>query len=158
SIMPAKVNPVIPEAVSQAAMAVMANDVAIAHAAASGSLELNPFLPLIADALLANLGLLANANSMFRRLCVEGIEANEARCRQNVNGASAILTALVEKIGHEMAQSVARSAAQEGRTVREILLSCRILSAAQIDELTSAENVTKLGSAPPPAGKDAAEK
>ena len=72
SIMPGKVNPVIPEAVSQAAMVVMANDQAIAQACSLGNLELNPFLPLIADALLGSLDLLRNACAIFRRLCVGG--------------------------------------------------------------------------------------
>ena len=72
SIMPGKVNPVIPEAVSQAAMAVMANDQAIAQACSLGSLELNPFLPLVADALLGGLDLLRNSCSIFRRLCSPG--------------------------------------------------------------------------------------
>ena len=79
--MPGKVNPVIPEAVTQAAMRVMANDVAIGMACASGSLELNPFLPLVADALLESLDLLASLCDLLRRHCVDGIEADAARCR-----------------------------------------------------------------------------
>ena len=150
SIMPAKVNPVIPEAVTQAAMVVLANDVAITHAVSAGNLELNAFGPLIADELLTSIDLLTAACSMFRRLCVEGIVADEARCRQNVHGASALLTALVEKIGHELADSVARSAHEEGKSVLEILLTCKILSAEQIDELLSPENITKLGSSTAP--------
>ena len=87
--MPGKVNPVIPEAVSQAAMLVMANDQAIAQACAMGNLELNAFLPLIADALLGSLDLLRNACRIFREHCVAGIEADEARCRSHVEGATA---------------------------------------------------------------------
>ncbi|MFW6161953.1 MAG: aspartate ammonia-lyase, partial [Planctomycetota bacterium] len=110
SIMPGKVNPVIPEAVSQAAMVVMANDQAIATACSMGNLELNAFLPLVADALLGSLSLLANASDIFRRRCVAGIEADEARCRRHVHGATATVTALVEPLGYETAQAIAQTA------------------------------------------------
>ena len=105
---PARSIPVIPEAVSQAAMVVMANDQAIAQACAMGNLELNAFLPLVADALLGSLDLLRNACRIFREHCVAGIEADEARCRAHVEGATATLTALVEPLGYEKAQEIAR--------------------------------------------------
>jgi aspartate ammonia-lyase len=146
SIMPGKVNPVIPEAVSQAAMAVMANDMAVAQACSMGSLELNAFLPLVADALLGSLDLLANACSIFRRLCVEGIEADAARCRSHVDAATASVTALVEKIGYEAACDVAAEARQSGQGVREIVLEKKLMTAAEFDELVSPQNVTRLGS------------
>ena len=82
SIMPGKVNPVIPEAVSQAAMRVIGHDATITMACAAGSLELNPFLPLVADCLLESLDLLARADDILRRHCIEGLEADEARCRE----------------------------------------------------------------------------
>ncbi len=146
SIMPGKVNPVIPEAVSQAAMTVMANDAAIAHAVSMGSLELNPFLPLVADCLLTNLDLLASACSIFRRLCVDGLEADAARCRRHVDSATATVTALVERIGYESAQQVAALAGRSGKSIREIVVECRLMSAEDFDALTSPENVTRLGS------------
>jgi len=151
SIMPGKVNPVIPEAVSQAAMAVMANDQAIATACSMGNLELNAFLPLIADALLGSLSLLANACDIFRTRCVEGLEPDEARCRSHVLGATATVTALVERLGYEAAQDIATVARAEGRTIRDIVLERRLLTAEQFDELTSPERVTRLGSPTPPA-------
>ena len=146
SIMPGKVNPVIPEAVSQAAMAVMANDQAIAMACSMGNLELNAFLPLIADALLGSLDLLANACAIFRKLCVEGIEANEARCRQHVASGTATVTALVERIGYKAAQEVAARAAAEGRAVREVVIEQGLLTAEDFEQLVSPEAVTRLGS------------
>jgi aspartate ammonia-lyase len=152
SIMPGKVNPVIPEAVSQAAMVTMANDQAIAQACASGSLELNPFLPLVADCLLGSLDLLARACGMFRRLCVEGIEADEARCRRHVDSSTAAVTALVEEIGYEMATQIAAEARSSGKGLREIVLGCRLMSAERFDELVSPERVMRLGS-PPKATK-----
>jgi aspartate ammonia-lyase len=145
SIMPGKVNPVIPEAVSQAAMAVMANDQAIAQACSMGSLELNPFLPLVADALLGSLDLLRNSCAIFRKFCVAGLEADEARCRRNVEGATAALTALAERIGHEAATEVANAARQDGRSIREIVLERGLVSAAEFDELISPERVLRLG-------------
>jgi aspartate ammonia-lyase len=146
SIMPGKVNPVIPEAVSQAAMAVMANDQAIAQACSMGNLELNAFLPLIADALLGSLDLLAQACAIFYRLCVVGIEADEERCRRNVEGATATVTALVESIGYHAAQEVAAAAQAEGKSVREIVLARGLLSEEEFDLLISPEMVTRLGS------------
>jgi len=145
SIMPGKVNPVIPEAATQAALVVCANDQAIAQACALGSLELNPFLPLVADSLLGSLDLLTNACSMLRRFCVAGLEADEARCRAHVDGTTAVLTAIVEEIGYERAQEVAEAATAQSKTVRQIVLDRRLMSAAEFDALVSPERVTRLG-------------
>ena len=147
SIMPGKVNPVIPEAVSQTAIMVMANDQAIAQAAAMGSLELNPFLPLIAEALLDSLELLDNACDIFRRLCVEGIEADEGRCRAHVESATASLTALVERLGYETVTEIATAAVRENKPVRQMVLERRLLTVDEFDSLTSPQAVTRLGSA-----------
>jgi aspartate ammonia-lyase len=146
SIMPGKVNPVIPEAVSQAAIMVMANDQAIAQACSLGNLELNAFLPLVADSLLGSLDLLANACSILRRFCIEGITANEERCRRNVEGATACVTALVPAIGYEAAQGVAEAARGEHKSIREVVLERGLLTASQFDELISPEAVMRLGS------------
>jgi len=146
SVMPGKVNPVIPEAVSQAAIAVMANDQAIAQACSMGNLELNAFLPLIADALLGSLSLLAHACDIFRRLCVDGIEADEARCRAHVDGATASVTALVGRIGYKAAQTVATTARDQGTPVRQVVVDLGLLTGEEFDALTSAEAVTRLGS------------
>ena len=146
SIMPGKVNPVIPEAVSQAAIVVMANDQAIAHACAMGNLELNPFLPLVADALLGSLDLLGNSCRIFREYCVAGIEADESRCRQHVEGSTASLTAMVETFGYEKTQVLAAKAKAEKKSVREIILEERLLTPERFDQLISPENVARLGS------------
>jgi aspartate ammonia-lyase len=148
SVMPGKVNPVIPEAVSQAAIAVMANDQAIAHACSMGNLELNAFLPLIADALLGSLDLLRNACTIFREYCVVGIEADQIRCRQNVEGATASLTAMVEALGYEKAQALASRAVNERKPVRDIVLEEGLMTIDEFDTLLSPENVVRLGSAP----------
>ncbi|MCE5237099.1 aspartate ammonia-lyase [bacterium] len=146
SIMPGKVNPVIPEAVSQAAMQVMANDQTIAMACSLGNLELNAFLPIIADALLGSLDLLRRACDIFTRLCVKGIEPNESRTRQQVASATATVTALVEHIGYHKAQEVAARASAEGKPVRDVAVEMGLLTAEEFDELTSPEAVTRLGS------------
>ncbi|MBN1554867.1 MAG: aspartate ammonia-lyase [Phycisphaerae bacterium] len=146
SIMPGKVNPVIPEAVSQAALRAIANDQALTQAVSLGSLELNAFLPLIADSLLDTLNILANACRIFRIHCVEGMEANEARCRAHVHGATAAVTALVGKIGYEAAQNVAREATRNGKSIREAAIELGVLTAEEFDELTSPERVMQLGS------------
>jgi aspartate ammonia-lyase len=151
SIMPGKVNPVIPEAVSQAAMQVMANDQAITQAASMGSLELNPFMPLIADNLLTSLDLLSNACFLLRSRCVEGIEADEARCGGYVESSTASVTALVGLIGYKAAEEIASEASCSSKSIRSILVERGMMTVEQFDELTSAESVTRLGS---PAGKD----
>jgi aspartate ammonia-lyase len=151
SIMPGKVNPAIPEAVSQAAITVMAHDQAITSACSLGNLELNAFLPLVADALLTSLDLLTNACSIFRRLCVEGIEADEARCRGHVESSTATVTALVSRIGYAAAQDVAQAAIDESKTIREMVLARGLLTTAEYDQLTSMEAVMRLGS---PASKE----
>lgn len=146
SIMPGKVNPVIPEAVSQAAIVVMANDQAIAHACGMGNLELNAFLPLVADALLENLRLLCNSCRIFREHCVSGITADSSRCRAHVEGTTASITAMVELLGYERAQDLATRARAEGKSIREIALESGCLSAEQYEQLVSPENVSRLGS------------
>jgi aspartate ammonia-lyase len=149
SIMPGKVNPVIPEAVTQAAIFTMANDQAIAQACGMGNLELNAFLPLVADALLTNLDLLRNACRIFREHCIAGIEADESRCRAHVEGATASVTALVERIGYEKAQTVAARALVEKKGIRQVAIEMGLLSPEEFDQLISPENVARLGSPSP---------
>jgi aspartate ammonia-lyase len=145
SIMPGKVNPVIPEAASQAAMLVMGYDGVIAAAVAAGSLELNAFLPLISACLLDSLHLLTGACRTLRQNCVEGIEADEERCRRYVEASSALATALVPEIGYDAACELVQRASTAGRTIRETVLAEGLLTAEQLDELLSAEAVCRLG-------------
>jgi aspartate ammonia-lyase len=153
SIMPGKVNPVIPEAVSQAAMVVMGNDQVIAMACSMGNLELNAFLPVIADSLLGSLSLLENACRIFRTFCVAGLQANVERCRAHVASGTAAVTALVEMIGYEAATAVAAEARAAGKTVRQLVVEKGLLTGEQFDALVSAEAVMRLGS--PPKKKNA---
>ena len=146
SIMPGKVNPVIPEAVSQAVMLVMANDNAIAQACAAGSLELNPFLPLVAHCLLDSLDLLARAAGILCRHCVQGMTADEERCRAQVNASTAVVTALVERVGYQAASAIAHKASERRCSIREVVLADGILPEHELDELTTPESVCRLGS------------
>jgi aspartate ammonia-lyase len=146
SIMPGKVNPVIPEAVSQAALLVMAHDAAIAQACAAGSLELNPFLPLVAHCLLDSLDLLANAARILCRFCVEGMTADEERCRAHVHASTAVVTALVARLGYEAASTIAGKASERRCSIRDVVLADGVLTEAEFAELTTPEAVCRLGS------------
>jgi aspartate ammonia-lyase len=145
SIMPGKVNPVIPEAVTQAALKVMGNDQVIAMAVAGGSLELNAFLPLVADALLESTELLANGCDVLRRHCIEGIEADEERCRAHVEASTALATALLPALGYEGAAAIAHTSATTGRSVREVAVGDGHLSQEEFDALVTPEAVCRLG-------------
>lgn len=145
SIMPGKVNPVIPEAVTQAAMQVMGNDLVIGMACASGSLELNPFLPLVADALLESLDLLARSCNLLRSRCVEGIEANAQRCRAAAEASTAAATALIPALGYERACQLVRFAQEKEQTIKEAVISLGWLSLKEFEELVSPQAVQRLG-------------
>jgi len=146
SIMPGKVNPVIPEAASQTALLVMGYDQALTMACALGNLELNAFLPLVAYCLLDSLDLLARTDEMLCKECVEGIEADEARCRAHVESSIAMATALVPVLGYERACEVVQRAQASGKSIREVVVGEKVLSAAEFDELLTAEAVCRLGS------------
>jgi aspartate ammonia-lyase len=143
--MPDKVNPVIPEAATQAAMVVMANDQAIAVAAANGSLELNPFLPLVADRLLESIDLLTRVCRMLAERCVDGVEADEARCRAHVDASTATVTALLPALGYDRAGELARAARATGQSIRALAVRAFGLTEEQFDEMTSPEAVCRLG-------------
>ncbi|MBX7256825.1 MAG: aspartate ammonia-lyase [Candidatus Hydrogenedentes bacterium] len=145
SIMPGKVNPVIPEAVSQAAMLVMGHDAVIAHACSRGDLELNAFLPLVANCLLESCDLLANSCDILRKHCVEGIEADEARCRAHVESSTAIATALLPALGYDRMCKVVTQAKDKGKTIREIVLRDGLLTSEQFNDLITPEAVCRLG-------------
>ncbi len=148
SMMPGKVNPVIPEAVAQAAIAVFGHDAAITWAAASGTLELNPFLPLVADALLDAIGLLRRSCTALRCRCVEGLQADEARCRAHVEGATALATALLPALDHARAAQLAAEARDRGTSVRALCLEKGWLDARALDALLTPEAVCRLGGPP----------
>jgi len=145
SIMPGKVNPVIPEAVNQLAFHVMASDLAIALAAQSGQLELNAFLPLIAHHLLGSLEILTNGAKIFSEFCIKGITARRERCRELLDNSLVTVTALVPHIGYDQATAVARLALAEGRQVREVVLDMALLTADQLAVILDPQALTRPG-------------
>jgi aspartate ammonia-lyase len=145
SIMPGKVNPVIPEAVTQASLLVFGHDQALTIAASMGSLELNALLPLIAHCLLEMFGLLSRSCDSLRKDCVAGLEADEARCRRQVENATASATALVPRLGYERAGQLVADARRDGRGLKDAAVASGWLTAGEFDELTSAEAVCRLG-------------
>ncbi len=145
SIMPGKVNPVIPEAVAQIAIRVMGNDQIITHACSAGNLELNQFMPLIADALLENLTLLNNASFIFSVYCVSGISANEKVCKKNVENSTATITALIPKIGYEKACEIVKTSQIEFISIKAAALKSNLISEKEFEELTTSESVCRLG-------------
>jgi aspartate ammonia-lyase len=145
SIMPGKVNPIIPEAVNQAAFQVMSGDLAITLAAQSGQLELNAFMPLIAHHLLGNLELLANSARIFRELCIEGIVACEERCRQMLENSLVTVTALAPHIGYDLASHIARLAGASGRPIREVAARNSGLTAEELDKILNPLTMTSPG-------------
>lgn len=147
SIMPGKVNPVIPESVSQAAMQIMGNDVVIAQACSAGSLELNAFLPVIAANLLESIELLTTASDILRRYCVEGIEANRESCRRYVENATAIVTALLPKLGYDVCARIAKESQAAGKSIRQLVTEQHLLTEQEFEAMISPEAVCQLGHA-----------
>jgi fumarate hydratase class II len=122
SIMPGKVNPVIPEALSMVCAQVIGNDAAIAFGGAAGNFELNIMLPMLARNLLESIRLLASASVLFADRCVSGITADEARLREFAEGSPSIATALNSVLGYEEAASIAKQALAERKTIRQVVI------------------------------------
>lgn len=145
SIMPGKVNPVIPEAVAQAAILVMGNDQVITQACSGGNLELNQFMPLIAHTFLENLIILNNASRIFSDHCVKGISANEAVCKKNVENSTATLTALIPKIGYKNASEIVKQAKENNVSIKVAALKSGLILEKEFNQLITSEAVCKLG-------------
>jgi aspartate ammonia-lyase len=145
SIMPGKVNPVIPEAAAQAAIIVMGNDVVIAQAAAGGNLELNQFMPLIAQSLLESIDLLCSATQMLRVHCIQDLKANEDQCRKNVLNSTALITAIIPTIGYVKASEIVKKAKDGQITIREAILNSGLINEQYLNDLISPEAVCRLG-------------
>jgi aspartate ammonia-lyase len=145
TIMPGKVNPVIPEMIAQISIKVISNDTAITMASSFGQLELNAFTPLIAESLLESLELLNNAVIIFRERCINGITVNEERCKKNLENSTAMVTALVHHIGYDSASEIAKEALRERRTIKEVLYMKNILSKDKIEEIMNPFEVTRPG-------------
>ena len=142
SIMPGKVNPVIPEVVNQAAYLVVGYDLAITMCAEGGQLQLNAFEPTIGYSISESQRLLTNAAITLRERCIEGITANRERCAELVMNSVGIVTVLLPVLGYEKCSEIAKKAIAERRPVRELLLNETSLTAKEIDEYLSPEFLT----------------
>ncbi|MDS1272138.1 class II fumarate hydratase [Lipingzhangella sp. LS1_29] len=139
SIMPGKVNPVLPEAMLQVASQVVGNDAAVAFGGSSGNFELNVQLPLIARNVLESIRLLSNISQVFAQRCVAGLTANEQQCAEYAASSPSIVTPLNRYIGYEEAAKVAKQALAQKRTIREVVLDRGyieqgLLTKEQLDE------------------------
>ncbi|SUO98488.1 aspartate ammonia-lyase [Suttonella indologenes] len=141
SIMPGKVNPVIPEVVNQACFHVMGIDHSVALASEAGQLQLNVFEPVIAFNLFTGINMLAHICETFAQKCIDGIEMNEEHCREQVLSNIGLVTALNPHIGYEASSHVARVAQQTGGSVYDIVLSEGLLDKDKLDEIIAPENM-----------------
>lgn len=141
SIMPAKVNPVIPEVVNQVCFKVMGNDLTITMAAEAGQLQLNVMEPVIASSLFESIKLLTNACINLKDRCVDGITANPEICRMNVLNSVAIITFLDPILGHEMCDIIGKESILTGKSVSQIVLEKTKLTQTDLDVIFSTENL-----------------
>ncbi|MCL2407461.1 MAG: aspartate ammonia-lyase [Defluviitaleaceae bacterium] len=144
SIMPGKINPVIPEVVNQVAFNIIGNDIAITMAAEAGQLELNAFEPIIFFKIFESLITLTNAVRTFVDNCVMGITVNEEHCKLAVENSVGIITALNPHIGYEKSAYYAKEAVATGATVRELILRDELLSPAELDKILDPYSMTEL--------------
>lgn len=145
SIMPGKVNPVVPEATAQVVAQIVGNDAAVAFGGAAGNLELNVMLPVIARNLLESIRLLSNVSMALADKCVSGIIANEETCRRYAESSPSIGTSLNPYIGYEKAAEVIKRSMKENKTIREILLEEGLMSPEDIDKALDVMAMTRGG-------------
>ena len=146
SIMPGKVNPVLPEATLMVCAQVIGNDAAIAFAGASGSFELNVTLPVIGRNVLESIRLLANSSSVLAERCIDGITANEERCLELAESSPSVVTPLNRYLGYENAAAIAKKAVKESKTIRQVVLEEGYVERGEISEadLDAALNVMSM--------------
>jgi fumarate hydratase, class II len=145
SIMPGKVNPVIPEAVTQVAVQVLGNDTAVAFAGSQGNFELNVYMPMMARNLLESIRFLANAVRVFDTACIQGIEANVERLAAYAEASPSIGTALNPFLGYEKSAEVIKESVRTGRSIRDIVLDEGLMSAAELDRALDILGMTEGG-------------
>ena len=141
SIMPAKVNPVIPEVVNQVCFKVIGNDTTVTFAAEAGQLQLNVMEPVIGQAMFESISILTNAAVNLRDKCIDGITVNEKVCQDYVFNSIGIVTYLNPFIGHHNGDIVGKTCAQTGRSVRDVVLEMGLLTEQELDDILSVENL-----------------
>ena len=143
SIMPGKVNPVIPEVVNQIAFKIIGNDLTVTLAAEAGQLELNVFEPVIVQSLFESREMLKNGMMTLKARCIDGITANKDRCRSLVENSIGLITALNPVLGYEVSTRLAKEALEKNLGVCELVLKGKLLSKEELDELLKPENMIK---------------
>lgn len=143
SIMPGKVNPVMPEVTAQTAFQVIGNDAAIAFAVSAGQLELNVMRPIIILNLLQSIEVLKNATHVLTVYCINGITANKDRCRHYAEASVGTAAALNPYIGYSKAAACVKEALKTGKTLREVILQKKLLSPAALDRILTPQNLTR---------------
>lgn len=141
SIMPGKVNPVIPEVVNQVAFRVIGNDLTVTFAAEAGQLELNVMEPIIVYALFESIEILIHAIDTLREKCILGITANKEVCRRMVHGSIGVVTALNPYLGYETSSMLAKEALQTGKGIYELVLEHKLMSQEELDKVLSPEQM-----------------
>ena len=141
SIMPGKVNPVIPEMMMQVSAQVIGNDTAITFSSANGNFELNTMLPVMAHNLLESIALLTTGVSVFGEKLIKDLEANTEKLNEDTQKNSILVTALVPKLGYDVAAEVAKEAMENGLTIKDVLLSKELMSEGDIDDLLDIEKL-----------------
>jgi aspartate ammonia-lyase len=141
SIMPGKVNPVIPEVVNQIAFRVIGNDLTVSLAAEAGQLELNVMEPIIAASLFESIEMLKNGMVTLKNRCIDGITANIERCRKMVENSIGLVTALMPALGYDACTALAKEALESERGVYELVLEKNLLSKGELDKLLAPENM-----------------
>ena len=141
SIMPAKVNPVIPEVVNQVCFKVFGNDVTVGYASEAGQLELNVMEPATGQAMFESLTILTNAMKTLREKCVDGITANPEICKNHVHSSIGVITYLNPFIGHAAGDRIGKEAAETGKSVRDLVLEHGLLDEETLDKVLSDENL-----------------
>lgn len=143
SIMPGKVNPVIPEVVNQIAFEVIGNDVTVSFAAEAGQLQLNAFLPIVAHSIFKSIAHLRNGCVTLAQRCVRGITANHERLEEHMNRSIGIVTALNPYIGYSNATEIAQEALRTGRSVTDLVLERKLLTKEQLSQILKPEALTQ---------------
>jgi aspartate ammonia-lyase len=141
SIMPGKVNPVIPEVVNQIAFKVIGNDLTVTLAAEAGQLELNVMEPIIVQSLFESIEMLKNGMNTLKYKCIDGITANVEHCLNQVKNSIGIVTALNPALGYEVSTQLAKEALETNRGVYELVLEKNLLSKEDLDKLLAPENM-----------------
>ncbi len=145
SIMPGKVNPVIPEVVNQISFQIIGNDTTITMAAEAGQLELNVMAPILIFNLIQSIEMLKNGVKTFTEKCIKGITANRERCKSLVDSSVGIITAINPHVGYEAAARIAKEALNTGKSVKDIILEQGILSEEELEEILNPYEMTEPG-------------